>query len=192
MDGSAAPFVRLLRRAKIAYQDEKRLHLVIRKPVEVSDGDRRVSLRPLSRPRLKISYTIEYPQPTPLSESHEVEFSNGTFVREIGPARTYGFVHELSALMDMGLIKGGSFENAVVIGESGILNSEGLRFHNECVRHKILDSIGDLSLFGMPVFGHLVAHKSGHSLNHRLISKILKDKDSWEILPTLPRSFKEQ
>jgi len=188
MDGSAAPFIKLFRKAKIVYQDRERTCIVIKKPVEFREGDRMVRLEPLSKPRLRISYTIEYSSPFTLSQSHEVEFTNGTFMREIGPARTYGFVHEIDALMRMGLIRGGSMDNAVVIGDSGVLNPEGLRFKNECVRHKILDSIGDLSLLGKPVIGHLVAYKSGHSVNLQFLKKLLEDKDSWEIRPSSSRA----
>jgi len=188
MDGSAAPFIKIFRKARIVYQDRERTCIVIKKPVEFRDGDRMVRLEPLSKPRLRISYTIEYSDPFTLSQSHEVEFTNGTFMREIGPARTYGFVHEIDALMRMGLIRGGSMDNAVVIGDSGVLNPEGLRFNNECVRHKILDSIGDLSLLGKPVIGHLVAYKSGHSVNLQFLQKLLEDKDSWEIRPSSSRA----
>lgn len=191
MDGSAAPFVTLFKRAKCTRQDAKRSYLVIKKPVVLHDGDKKAGLYPLSRPHLRISYTIQYSHPCLNVQTHDVEFTNGTFIKEISPARTYGFVHEINGLMELGLIRGGSMENAVVIGDHGVLNPGGLRFYNECVRHKILDSIGDLSLVGMPVLGHLVAYKSGHSLNLKLLAALLEEKDCWEIVsasPSIPGS----
>ncbi len=186
MDGSALPFVRIFRKARIARQEGKRSYLVVTKPVRITEGDKMVSLSPHHRPHLKITCTIQYSHPALQEQSHRVEFSNGTFIREISPARTYGFSHELDFLMSQGLIRGGSLKNAVVIGDSGVLNPEGLRFHDEFVRHKILDSIGDLSLLGMPVIGHLVTFKSGHSLHLKFLRRLLQEKDSWEITRRLP------
>ncbi len=180
MDGSAAPFVYLLQSANIREQEKPKKFMVIKKPVRVSDGDRKVSLLP-SR-ELKISYTIDFNHPLIRSQSYRAAFSNLSFGREISRARTFGFLQEVNQLRSQGLALGGSLDNAIVIGNFTILNEEGLRFSDEFVRHKILDSLGDLSLLQMPVIGHLVAHKSGHSLNYRLMKKLIMRRGAWKVL----------
>jgi UDP-3-O-[3-hydroxymyristoyl] N-acetylglucosamine deacetylase len=180
MDGSAAPFVYLIRSANIKEQEKPKKFMVIKKPVEVSDGDRKVSLLP-SR-ELKISYTIDFDHPLLRSQTYRAAFSDQSFEREISRARTFGFLQEVNQLRTQGLALGGSLDNAIVIGNFTILNEEGLRFPNEFVLHKILDSLGDLSLLQMPVIGHLVAHKSGHSLNYHLMKKLITTKSAWKVL----------
>ncbi len=180
MDGSAAPFVYLIRSAKIKEQEKPKKIMVIKKPIEVTDGDRKVSLRP-SR-ELKISYTIDFDHPLLRSQTYRAAFSDLSFEREISRARTFGFLQEVNQLRTQGLALGGSLDNAIVIGNFTILNEEGLRFPNEFVLHKILDSLGDLSLLQMPVIGHLVAHKSGHSLNYHLMKKLITMKSAWKVV----------
>ena len=180
MDGSAAPFIYLIRSANIKEQEMPKKFMVIKKPVRVSDGDRKVSLLP-SR-QLKISYTIDFNHPLIRSQSYRANLSDLSFAREISRARTFGFLQEVNQLRSQGLALGGSLDNAIVIGNFRILNEEGLRFPDEFVRHKILDSLGDLSLLQMPEIGHLVAHKSGHSLNYRLMKKLIMTKGAWKVL----------
>ncbi|UCD84815.1 MAG: UDP-3-O-acyl-N-acetylglucosamine deacetylase [Deltaproteobacteria bacterium] len=180
MDGSAAPFIYLIQSANIKEQEKPKKFMVIRKPVRVSDGDRKVSLLP-SR-EFKISYTIDFDHPLLRSQSYRATLSNLNFSREISRARTFGFLQEVNQLRSQGLARGGSLDNAIVIGNFRILNEEELRYPDEFVRHKILDSLGDLSLLQMPVIGHLVAHKSGHSLNYHLIKKLTMTKGAWKVL----------
>jgi UDP-3-O-[3-hydroxymyristoyl] N-acetylglucosamine deacetylase len=130
---------------------------------------------------LKISYTIDFAHPLLRSQTYRAAFSDQSFEREISRARTFGFLQEVNQLRTQGLALGGSLDNAIVIGNFTILNEEGLRFPNEFVLHKILDSLGDLSLLQMPVIGHLVAHKSGHSLNYRLMKKLITTRSAWKV-----------
>jgi len=180
MDGSAAPFVYLVRSAGIQLQREMKRFLVIRNPVTVKDGDKEASFLPASQ--FSVSFTIDFDHPLISNQSFRMDFSDRFFDREICRARTFGFYHEVEMMKKMGLAKGGSIENAIVIDDFNILNPDGLRFPDEFVRHKILDSIGDVSLLGMPVIGHLVAYKSGHLLNHRLVTEVLADPSCFEVI----------
>jgi len=180
MDGSAAPFVYLIRSAGIELQRETKRFLVIRKPVTVRDGDKEATFLPA--PQFSVSFQIDFDHPLISNQSFRMDFSDRFFDREICRARTFGFYREVEMLKKMGLAKGGSIENAIVIDDFSILNPDGLRFPDEFVRHKILDSIGDVSLLGMPVIGHLVAHKSGHMLNHKLVTQVLADATCHEIV----------
>lgn len=180
MDGSASPFVYLLRTAGIKVQNRFKRFLVIKKPIKVSDGDKKVILAPLKG--LKITYTVEFDHHLISRQSCAMEFSNGVFEREICRARTFGFLKEIEVLRANGFAKGGSLDNSIVLGDFRVLNEDGLRFPDEFVRHKILDSIGDLSLLGVPVIGHLIAYKSGHALNHKLIKKVVSNRKSWRLV----------
>ncbi len=180
MDGSAAPFVYLIRSAGIELQRAMKRFLLIRKPVSIQDGDKEASFLPASQ--FSVSFTIDFDHPLISNQSFKMDFSDRFFDREICRARTFGFYREVEMMKKMGLAKGGSIENAIVIDDFSILNPDGLRFPDEFVRHKILDSIGDVSLLGMPVIGHLVAHKSGHALNHKLVTKVLADPTAFEIM----------
>jgi UDP-3-O-[3-hydroxymyristoyl] N-acetylglucosamine deacetylase len=154
--------------------------LSIRKPVTVIDGDKRVSIIP-SR-FFRITFDIAFDHSCISLQNRSIKFSRELFRKEIAPARTFGFLKEVEFLKSKGLALGGSLENAVVIGEDRILNPEGLRFPDEFVRHKILDSIGDFSLIGYPILGHVKAFKAGHDINHQLVEKILSSPDCWKLV----------
>lgn len=180
MDGSAAPFVEMIERAGVQLQEETKRFLIVRKAVTVRDGDKEASLLPASQ--LSISFTIDFEHPVIANQTFRLDFGDGFFKETIAGARTFGFLREVETLKRMGLAKGGSLENAIVVDDERILNTGGLRFPDEFVRHKILDSIGDLSLIGMPMIGHLVAYKSGHMLNHRLVTEVLGDPSNYEVI----------
>jgi UDP-3-O-[3-hydroxymyristoyl] N-acetylglucosamine deacetylase len=140
-----------------------------------------MSISPASA--FSISCLIEFPHPMIGSQRREIELSNGQFARQVAPARTFGFLDEVESLRDLGLARGGSLDNAIVLTpEGGILNREGLRFTDEFVRHKIIDIVGDLALFGMPVLGHVNAERTGHGVHTALVSRVLRDDSAWEIV----------
>ncbi len=152
----------------------------MRKPITLAEGDKRISLIP-SR-FFRISFDIAFDHPCISMQSRSVKLSPEVFHREIAPARTFGFLREVEYLKANGLARGGSLENAVVIGDDRILNPEGLRFQDEFVRHKILDCIGDFSLLGYPLLGHIKASKAGHDVNHRMVGKILASPEYWKLV----------
>ncbi|HYP29415.1 MAG TPA: UDP-3-O-acyl-N-acetylglucosamine deacetylase [Blastocatellia bacterium] len=191
LDGSAEQFIEMVERAGVAELEAPRQFLRVLKRVEVSDGNRRMSISPSSR--FSISCLIEFPHPMIGTQRREIELSNGQFTQEVASARTFGFLDEIEALRNSGLIRGGSLENAVVLTpEGGVMNREGLRFADEFVRHKIIDIIGDLALFGMPVLGHVEAERTGHGVHTALVSRVLRDDSAWEITdaPLLSQSAK--
>ena len=180
MDGSAGPFVFLLQSAGIVEQNALKKFIRIKKPVEVRDGDKWVRFEPYQG--FKMSFTIDFAHPVfeHSSQSVVIDFAENSYIKEISRARTFGFMHEVETLRSMGLARGGSLDNAVVLDEYRILNGDGLRYSDEFVRHKVLDAIGDLYLLGHPVIGAFYAHKSGHALNNRLLRALLADADAWE------------
>jgi UDP-3-O-[3-hydroxymyristoyl] N-acetylglucosamine deacetylase len=180
MDGSSEPFNNLLKKAGIQPQEMVKKFVIIKRPVTVTEGDRQATLLPSND--FKISYTIDFKHPLISNQYYLIQISNGNFEREICRARTFGFLKEYETLKARGFARGGSLENAVVIDETRVINEGGLRFADEFVRHKILDSIGDLWLLGAQVIGHFIGYKSGHTLNHKLIRKLLAHKDWWELL----------
>lgn len=180
MDGSAGPFVRLIRVAGIVPQERRRPFLKILRSLEVADGQRRVVIEPSSSAR--ITYSIEYDHPLINTQTYEYDWSVASFEQEIAEARTFGFLKEVQHLWAKGLGKGGSLDNTIVLSDHGILNESGLRFQDEFVRHKILDLIGDLSLLGVPFIGHLIADRSGHALHTALVERILEQTDKWALL----------
>ena len=180
MDGSAAPFVERMLEAGVRLQDEPRSYLVIKRPVTVSDGDKRASFVP-SR-RFRIDCTIDFRHPLITDQQFSFDFPDAAFLREVAAARTFGFLRDVDRLRAAGLAKGGSLDNAVVVDEFSILNPEGLRFPDEFVRHKLLDALGDVSLLGRPVVGALTVFKTGHALNHRLVTQVLSDQANYEIV----------
>ncbi|MBN1205114.1 MAG: UDP-3-O-acyl-N-acetylglucosamine deacetylase [Myxococcaceae bacterium] len=184
MDGSAAHFVEMVTRVGVRELEERRSYLVIKKPVTVTDGDKEASLVPARR--FRVSCSIDFQHPLISSQAFELELSDRGFSREISTARTFGFVRDVEKLKKLGLARGGSLENAIVVDESSILNPDGLRFPDEFVRHKILDAVGDVSLFGRPVIGHLKAFKTGHALNHKLVQKVLADPSCYELVQGRP------
>ena len=173
MDGSAASFLFLIESAGIAEQDAPRQFVVIKKMIEVRDGDKLARLEPFFG--FKLDFTIDFKHPAldKTGQRFIVDFAEHAYRSEIGRARTFGFAHEVEALREMGLARGGSLHR--------ILNNEELRYEDEFVRHKILDAIGDLYLVGHPIIGAYVAEKSGHALNNALLRKLLEDPSSYEI-----------
>ncbi len=178
MDGSAAPFVSLIRAAGIEVQRKLRRFLVIRRPLEARDGDRLAQLLPA--PELCVSCTIDFDHPLIQSQNLHLTVDARSFQREIAPARTFALRRDVEGLRKLGLAQGGSLENAVVVDDFNILNPEGLRFTDEFVRHKALDVLGDLALVGTPILGHVVAHKSGHALHQKLVRALRAAGDAVE------------
>jgi UDP-3-O-[3-hydroxymyristoyl] N-acetylglucosamine deacetylase len=179
MDGSAAPFVYLiLNEAGVKRLAAPKKYLKVLRPISLSQGDKRIALYPSDH--FKVTYSINFDHPLIRHQSRTMKITDETFVEEIAPARTFGFLKEVEMLRQRGLALGGSLDNAIVLGETGALNA--LRFEDEFVRHKILDAIGDLSLVGYPVIGHLVAHRAGHALHTAFAAKILEQVDAWKIV----------
>jgi len=182
MDGSAGPFVRLIKKAGILRQDRRQPFLKIIRPIEVVDGHRRVVIEPASCTRL--TYSIQFNHPRIGKQNYSFNWGAVPFEEEIAEARTFGFLKEVEALWARGLGRGGTLDNTVVLSEEGIVNQSGLRFEDEFVRHKILDLIGDLALLGVPFIGHLIADRSGHALHTKLITQILDQPDAWVLVNT--------
>ena len=178
MDGSAGPFTSTIKAAGIKEQASPKCFFVIKKPIELKKNGKSVGVYPCST--FKITYTIEYAHPLINKQSYTVSVSDQIFEREISRARTFGFLHEYEHLKRYGLANGSSLDNVIVIDKDDILNQDGLRYPDEFVRHKILDCIGDFSLLGMPILGHVVASKSGHAFNHDFLKKFFAQKESWE------------
>jgi len=180
MDGSAAPFVYLiLNEAGVKRLSAPKKFLKVVRPISLSQGDKRIALYPSDH--FKVTYSISFDHPLIRHQSRTMKITDETFVEEIAPARTFGFLKEVEMLRQKGLALGGSLDNAIVLGETTVLNN-ALRFEDEFVRHKILDVIGDLSLVGYPVIGHLVAHRGGHALHTAFAARILEDVDAWRIV----------
>ncbi|CZE47236.1 UDP-3-O-acyl-N-acetylglucosamine deacetylase [Campylobacter geochelonis] len=180
MDGSAISFCMMLDEAGIKTLDSDKKAMIIKREVEVKEGDKFVRISPSKNP--KFDYTIKFDHPIIGKQNYVFEFSKDGFIKEISRARTFGFLKDVQMLRANNLALGGSLENAVVIDDSRILNPEGLRFENEFVRHKILDAIGDLALIGMPILGDYTAFAGSHDLNHKLTLAILSDEKNYEIV----------
>ena len=179
MDGSAASFVYLVHEAGLKRLTEPRRYLKVQRPVSLSRGDKRIALYPSDH--FKVTYSISFDHPLLRHMTHTLRVTEASFVDQIAPARTFGFLKEVEMLRRKGLALGGSLDNAVVLGDTGVLNST-LRFEDEFVRHKILDAIGDLALVGYPVIGHLVAHRGGHELHAAFAEKLLEESDAWRVV----------
>lgn len=180
MDGSAAPFVKMIQSAGIIEQDAAKKFVRVRREVTVEDGDKIASFLPFDG--FKVSFTIDFDQPVFRGRTAhaEMDFSRTSFVTEVSQARTFGFMHEVEYLRSRGLARGGSFDNAVVVDDYRILNTEGLRSEDEFVKHKVLDAIGDLYLLGHSLIGEYRAYKSGHHLNNIAVRALLGQRDAWE------------
>ncbi|WP_142848825.1 UDP-3-O-acyl-N-acetylglucosamine deacetylase [Telmatospirillum sp. J64-1] len=180
MDGSAAPFLFLIECAGVVEQDAPRRAIRVLKPVVVTDGDKMASLMPSDS--FSVRFEIDFSSNAINRQECALDLSEGAFKAEISRARTFGFEQEVSALRSMGLARGGSLDNAVVISSDGerVLNEEGLRYDDEFVRHKILDAVGDLYLAGAPLLGHFHGIRSGHALNNRLLRALFADDQAWE------------
>ncbi|MDQ3170430.1 MAG: UDP-3-O-acyl-N-acetylglucosamine deacetylase [Acidobacteriota bacterium] len=179
MDGSAAPFVYLVQDAGFKDLGVPRKYLKVLRPISLSHGDKRIALYPADH--FKVTYSISFDHPLLRHQTRSMSITEKTFVEDIAPARTFGFLKEVEMLRQKGLALGGSLDNAIVLGETGVLNN-ALRFEDEFVRHKILDAIGDLALVGYPVIGHLVAHRAGHALHTAFAAKILEETDAWRLV----------
>ncbi|MGA0314381.1 MAG: UDP-3-O-acyl-N-acetylglucosamine deacetylase [Alphaproteobacteria bacterium] len=177
MDGSAQPFVTMIESSGVLFQDAPRKAILIKKPIKVGTKNSFISLMPASM--FGVSFEIEFNNTALAKQSLEMKLVNGTFKDEIASARTFGFAHEVEAMQKVGLARGGSLKNAVVIEGDNVLNQEGLRYENEFVRHKILDCVGDLYLAGAPIIGQVSAVRSGHALNHELLCTLFSRSDSW-------------
>jgi UDP-3-O-[3-hydroxymyristoyl] N-acetylglucosamine deacetylase len=178
MDGSAAPFARLLTETGLRSLPWPRPHLLIERPVELRAGDQWMRVSP-GEP--KITYTIDFPHPLIRRQRFTVPMKPGAFRREIAPARTFGFLKEVEYLQAHGLALGGSLDNAVVLDDTGVLNADGLRFPEECVRHKILDAVGDLALLGLPLLGRLEVSRGSHALHHKFLETLMGREDAWRL-----------
>jgi UDP-3-O-[3-hydroxymyristoyl] N-acetylglucosamine deacetylase len=183
MDGSASPFVYLIQDVGVKTLDAPRRYLKVHRPISLSAGDKRIAIYPSDH--FKVTYSIAYDHPLLRHQSRTIRLTGESFVDEIAPARTFTFLKEVEMLRRQGLALGGSLENAIVIGDTGVLNS-ALRFDDEFVRHKILDVIGDMALVGYPMIGHLVAHRGGHALHTAFAAKILEEHDAWSLVETVP------
>ncbi len=180
VDGSALPFVRLISEAGLQRQRARRRYAKILKPVEVVDGAKRIAVYPNST--FQITYRILFPHPLISSQEFKFTPQNGSYATEIAPARTFGFAEEVEALRKNGLVRGGSLENAIVLTRDGVMNPEGLRFPDEFCRHKLLDVMGDLVMFGHRLIGHVVAERAGHALHFALVTQLLRDKTAWKLV----------
>jgi UDP-3-O-[3-hydroxymyristoyl] N-acetylglucosamine deacetylase len=178
MDGSSAPFLYLIHEAGVKRLTAARKFMKILRPVQIANGDKRIAIYPSDH--FKVSYTISFDHPLLRHQSRTERITEQTFAESIAPARTFGFLKEVESLRQNGLALGGSLENAIVIGDAGVLNA--LRFDDEFVRHKILDAVGDLALIGHPIVGHVVAHRAGHALHTALATRLLEEPDAWMLV----------
>ncbi len=182
MDGSAGPFVFMIQSAGVQEQDEEKCFLRITRALRVEDGDKWALLEPYDG--FKVGFTIQFDHPVFQQRDcrAEVNFSTTSFIKEVCRARTFGFMKDFDFLRKKNLILGGSLSNAIVVDNEQVVNEEGLRYQDECVRHKILDAIGDLYLLGHSLIGSYQGYKSGHDLNNRLLRKLAQSRDAWEIV----------
>ena len=180
MDGSSGPFVFLLQQAGIVEQAAPKKFIRIKKTVEVHDGDKWVRFDPYFG--FKIDFTIDFAHPVfeQTGNNVKIDFADHSYIKEVSRARTFGFMHEVEALRSMGLARGGSLDNAIVLDEYRILNHDGLRYDDEFVKHKTLDAIGDLYVLGHPLLCAFTAYKSGHALNNQLLRTLMADAQAWE------------
>lgn len=182
MDGSAGPFVFLIQAAGIAEQEAPKRFVRIKRRIEVREGDKIAAFEPYAG--FKLCFTIDFDHPA-FHDDHkyaEVDFSTTAYVKEVSRARTFGFMRDIEYLRSKNLALGGSMDNAIVVGEEGVMNAEGLRYEDEFVRHKMLDAIGDLYLLGHGIIGEYQGYKSGHGLNNLLLRALLDQPDAWEIV----------
>lgn len=177
LDGSARPFLDLIHQVGIRKQRRGRVYLRILRELELREGNKFIAVYPAEN--YSVSYTVNFPHPLIGKESFSVDLSDGNYLSEIAPARTFGFLHEAEAMRQQGLIRGASAENAIVLTQDGILNPP-LRFADEFVRHKVLDLIGDLALLGKQILGNVVADRAGHAMHTALVSRLLRDRTLWE------------
>jgi UDP-3-O-[3-hydroxymyristoyl] N-acetylglucosamine deacetylase len=180
MDGSAGPFVFLLQSAGIEQQGVPKKFIRVLNPVVVEEGEKWVRLEPHNGFMLTLSIDFDHPVFDKMRQSVAVDFSNTSYVKEVSRARTFGFMQDVETMRGQGLALGGSLDNAIVMDEYRVLNTDGLRYEDEFVKHKVLDAIGDLYLLGHPLIGAFSGHKSGHALNNQLLRRLLEDRKAWE------------
>ena len=180
MDGSSKPFVDLIENVGIEVQNKKRKILNVKKVIEVKNNQSSAKIIPNNQ--FSIDFEIDFPSQLVSKQSCHLQLINGNYKSDIAAARTFGFEKDVEYLRSNGLALGGSLDNAVVVGENEILNKDGLRYTDEFVRHKILDSIGDLYLAGSPIIGYFYGNKSGHHLNNELLRKLFSDKSNYEYI----------
>lgn len=178
-DGSASPFIDLIQEAGMKEQKAPRRFLKITKPLILQEGDAYVRVRPSEC--FRVCYTIDFPHPLIGKQELTWSFSETAFIRDIAKARTFGFLKDVHKLQDIGLAQGGSLANAVVFDDFGLLNGEGLRYADECVRHKVVDFLGDLALAGMPLIGHFDIYKAGHTLHNRFLHHLMAKSSSYVV-----------
>jgi UDP-3-O-[3-hydroxymyristoyl] N-acetylglucosamine deacetylase len=186
MDGSAGPFTRLIESAGIHAQVGRKCYFKVNRPVSLTENGKSVTIYPSDA--FRITCTIVFDNPLIGNQTCDFVIDRDTFAREICSARTFGFLQEVEMMKRYGLGRGGSLDNAVVIDEDRVLNEGGLRYPDEFVRHKCLDCIGDFSLIGMPIMGHIVTNRSGHAFNHAFLEKFFEEKDAWETVTLDPTS----
>ena len=180
LDGSGQCFVEMIQAAGIRHWRRRKRFLRIRKPVSVEGGGKRITILPSDR--FLLTCDVFFQHPLVGRQSLELEVTPENYAAELAPARTFGFEYELHQMRNMGLIRGASLDNAVCFNQDSILNPEGLRFPDECCRHKALDLIGDLALIGKPLLGHVIAEKAGHAMHFALVNKIMSDPTLYEII----------
>ena len=197
MDGSAGPFFYLLQTAGIVEQPAAKKFIKIKKLIEVIEADKWVKFEPYHG--FKMDFTIDFAHPVfeNSGSNVKIDFKDNSYIKEISRARTFGFMHEVEYLRANGLARGGSLDNAIVLDEYRILNTDGLRYEDEFAKHKVLDAIGDLYMLGHPLLGAFTAYKSGHALNNALLIALLADADAWEYatfdnIEEAPKGFQDQ
>lgn len=176
LDGSALPFIQILRDAGVRPLRKRRKYLKVVKPLTISDGDREIGIYPANE--FCVECFIDFPHPLIRQQKTEIVVERDSFCNELAPARTFTFIHEIEKLRGMGLIRGGSLENAIVLTADGLMQGK-LRFADEFSRHKALDLIGDLALLGRPLKARVVARKAGHALHTRLVTRLLTEPSHW-------------
>lgn len=179
LDGSAAPHIRILEEAGLRKHNVPRQSLMVTRPMLIKDGEAYIKATP--SPHFFVRYTIDFPHPLVGRQEFSWSFDRKAFRREIAGARTFGFLREVEYLQSKGLARGGSLANAMVFDDHRLLNHEGFRYADECVRHKVLDLVGDLALAGMPLFGSVEAYKAGHALHHRFLKQLMAEPESYAV-----------
>jgi UDP-3-O-[3-hydroxymyristoyl] N-acetylglucosamine deacetylase len=180
LDGSSAPFAELLAEAGRRQLRRQRRYLRIKRAVEVREGAKRITILPADH--FRITCATDFNHPLAGRQEVDLDLTPERYAREIAPARTFGFQRDLDQMRDMGLIRGASLSNAICFTRDGILNPEGLRFPDECCRHKVLDLIGDLALIGRPLVGHVIAERAGHAMHAALVAQIMNDHSTYEVV----------
>ena len=182
MDGSAGPFIFLLQSAGIEEQAKAKRFIRVKRAIELKEKDRLVRLEPFNGFKLKFAIDFDHPVFDASASEIEIDFAEVSFAKEVARARTFGFTHEVEAMRTMGLGRGGSLDNAIVIDDFRVLNADGLRFDDEFVKHKALDAVGDLYMLGHPLIGAFYGVKSGHAMNNLLVRTLLADESAWQFV----------